>query len=147
MHGRTKVPVGGNDIEATIVVEVVNDQATYFIIDCAEAGTRCHVGKAAKVFCGFKVRRCQQVLFRYPGRIFAQRHIGKIQQPPGLDIVRSQLERSEEVLDGFLRIRTLDVAEFGANRKKAHLPGMAVYVVDRSGAVEVGHAQHLFYLG
>jgi hypothetical protein len=105
-----------------------------------ESHTRRYVGKMANVFGGCKSRRRQQVFFGYTGRIFAQRHIGKVQQPPGLEIVRPQLERCEEVLDGFLRIRTLGVMEFGTNRKEAALRGMAVYPVDHFRPVEVRHA-------
>jgi hypothetical protein len=54
MHGRAEVPVGSNDIEEPIVIEVVDDQAAHFKIDCAESHTRRYVGKAANVFGGFK---------------------------------------------------------------------------------------------
>ena len=54
MHGRAKVPVGGDDIEQTIVIEVVDDQAAHFPDDFVESRPRRYVGKAANVFRGFK---------------------------------------------------------------------------------------------
>ena len=63
MHRRAKVPVGRDDIEEAIVIEVVHDQAADFPDDGVESHTWRHVGKAANVFGGGEVRRREQVLF------------------------------------------------------------------------------------
>ncbi len=100
--------------------------------DCVEFHTRCYVGNPAIVFGGCKSRGRQQVLFACTCRIFAQRHIGKVHQPSGLEIVKPQREQCGEVLDGFLRRRPFGVTEFGRNRKEAALRG--------SSAGEMRHA-------
>ena len=79
MHGRAKIPVGGDDVEQTVVIEVVDDQAAGFREDGVESGARRRVGKAANVFRGCESRRRQQVLFGDTGRILPQRHISKVQ--------------------------------------------------------------------
>jgi hypothetical protein len=148
LHRPAAVEVRREDVQAPVVVEVVDDDAAGRREGVDTRGGR-HVHEAAHVLGRAKGVGGDAVRQRDERRIPAGRHERGVQQPPRLEVVGLAREAPCEGADGQIEIRRPAWARAGPGRERqeAAIAGLAVEAGVERRLVQAGHAEHLLEVG
>ena len=140
-QGRAGVHAREHDVEASVAVEVVHHHPAR-TARSAQTEARSDVGKASRVFARGPGRRRDQPLLRHAFGVPSEGHVGHVQEPAHLEIVRVLAEVALEPADSTLRARGLVVGAPSEDREDAALGIVIVQAVLQLAESQVQDPEH-----